>query len=316
VTAPSRIFAGGALVAAIFLLIGANAAAADPISLAAYRGALDSARTQVERARATSGAERATAIAAAAATVRGITEVRAGDAIFNALPHEPLLSLLRSGDDTSLDRAAGMLQQTIAVLDTANARGIDPASARAMLQAVLGSSDFRAQPDWRDAILELIRDLLGALFPNLTAPEFTRYQIAVALTGVITVLLVIVANNARRGIRAKLTREAAIASSAAAYRPRAADHLRAADDAVRGGRLRQALRELFLGALAGLEERGGLSLDPALTDREILARAAGSPRAGDLSSLVALYEPAWYGVREPSSSEVERAAELARRIGA
>jgi hypothetical protein len=251
----------------------------------------------------------------AIATLTAITAVDAGGATFTALPHEPILALLRAGDDRSLQLASGMLEETASGIPGAPGVAIDADHARAILSATLASSDFQRQPSWTDALAEVLRNLLAGLFPNLRAPTLTPLQIAVVLTGIVTLLIAIVATNAVRGLRAKITREAILASALAAERPRAADLLREADDAVRGGRLREALRSLFLAGLAGLEERGGLRLDPALTDREILARAAGSPRAGDLSTLVSLYEPVWYGVREPTSTEVERAGDLARKIG-
>lgn len=302
-------------VLALLLLVPLPRVAAAPISLQAYRAALTTARTQVDAARQVSGADRQRSIGVAAATLSGITEVQAGDATFTSLPHEPLQALLRAGDDASLAQASGMLAETIAALDSVRVGQLDPVKARSVLDATLGSSDFRRQPSWTDALAELLRDALAALFPDLRAPQVTNREVAIALTGIVTLLIVIVATNATRGLRAKITREAMLASSGASDRPHASDHLRAADDAIRDGHLRDALRELFLAALAGLEERGGVRLDPALTDREILVRAAGSPRADDLSALVALYEPAWYGVREPTATEVERADELARRIG-
>ena len=304
-----------ALALALLLVAPQSRADAASISLPAYRAALASVQAQVDAARRASGAERQRALAAATSALAAITEVQAADATFTSLPHEPIGALLRAGDDRSLERASGMLAETIASIPLGSVGGIDPTRARSVLDATLASSDFRRQPSWTDALAELLRDALAALFPDLRAPTFTNLQVAIALSGIVTLLIVIVATNATRGLRAKITREAILASARAADQPQAADRLREADEAIRAGRLRDALRALFLGALAGLEEHGGIRVDPALTDREILARAAGSPRAGELSSLVALYEPAWYGVREPTRSDVDRAAELARRIG-
>jgi uncharacterized protein DUF4129 len=119
-----------------------------------------------------------------------------------------------------------------------------------------------------------------------------------------------------RGLRERIGREAVATIDTPADRPRAPAHLAAADAAVRAGNLRDAVRELFLFTLVSLEERGALRHDPALTDREVLARAAGLPRAADLAALVNAYERVWYGVREPNADEVTRARELARRIAA
>jgi hypothetical protein len=305
-----------AVVLLALLLLSPHARAdAAPISLSDYRGALASVRIEVDSARRASGADRRRATAAALSTLAGITEVQAGGATFTALPHEPIAQLLRDGDDSSLELASGMLAETIAALPSDAGATVDAERARSLLTATLASSDFRRQPSWNEALAELLRDGLAALFPDLRAPTLTSLQVAVALSGVVTLLVAIIAYNAARGLRAKIAREAVLASASTMDRPGAADRLREAEEAIRRGRLRDGLRALFLAALAGLEERGGVRLDPALTDREILARAAGSPRADELSSLVALYEPAWYGVREPTEAEVARAGELARRIG-
>ena len=300
------------LLTALLFLLPVTRANADPISLAAYRSALVNARTEIDVARQRSGDDRRRAIGAAMSILSGVTEVTAGDATYTALPHEPLQALLRDGSDDSLERASGMLGETIAAIGGGTAF-LDPAQARSALDAILASTDFRPQPDWHDALLAILRALLGS--SDLRVPQVTAVQIATALSGVVTLLLALIAIYATRGLRAKITREAVLAAALSSDRPRAVDHLSAADEAIRRGRLRDALRSLFLAALAGLEERGGLRLDPALTDREILARAAGSARVDDLSSLVELYEPAWFGEREPTPSEVERAADLARRIG-
>jgi hypothetical protein len=304
-----------ALLVALLVAGSSIEATAAPISLSAYREVLLTARAEVDAARQTSGDQRRAGLDVAVATLQGVSEVEAAGATFTALPHEPIVSLLRSGDDSSLARASGMLDETIGALSTASGSVVDPDQARAVLEATLRSSDFRRQPSWIEALAELLRDLLGRLFPNVRVPTISEYQIAVPLAGVITLLLVIIAVNAARGLRAKVTREAVLAAAAVSERARATDHLRAADDAIRERRLREALHHLFLASLAGLEERAGLRLDPSLTDREILARAAGSPRAEDLGALVALYEPAWYGVREPTPAEIDRAGDLARRIG-
>ena len=300
------------LLGALLFLVPVARASADPISLSGYRDALINARTHIESARHLSGDDRRRSIGVAMTILSGVTEVTAGDATYTALPHEPIQSLLRDGSDASLDLASGMVAETIAAIGS-GAGVVDPAHARAVLDAVLASTDFRPQPDWRDALLTILRALLGNT--DVRLPQVTRLQLATVLSGVVALLVAIIATNAVRGLRAKITREAVLAATLVSDRPRAADHLSLAEDAIRRGRLRDALRSLFLAGLAGLEERGGVRLDPALTDREILARAAGSARADDLSSLVGLYEPAWFGEREPTPLEVQRAGDLARRIG-
>lgn len=307
-----------AIVGLLLAVVVSARASADPISLITYVGVLGDARAQVDLARRSTGTARDTALARATTLLVGVAEVRVGSVVYTALPHGPVLALLRAGDDASLQLASSSLGETLDAVREGTVIGpsADASDARARLDATLASPDFRRVPDWREAALQALLEILVRLFPGLRAPTLTLPDVAPPLVAVATILLVVVFANVRRGLRARIVREAALATVLAAPRPVAADHLRAADEALRAGRLRDALRALFLAGLSGLEEHGGVRVDPALTDREILARAAGSPRADELASLVRLYEPAWYGVREPTRDELDRARDLARRIGA
>ena len=93
-----------------------------------------------------------------------------------------------------------------------------------------------------------------------------------------------------------------------------AAHRRAAEAALAGGRAREAIHELYLYVLRSLAARELIRYDPALTDHELLLRAAAIPNADALRDLVALYERAWFGLREPDAAEAERARSLATRV--
>jgi hypothetical protein len=88
-------------------------------------------------------------------------------------------------------------------------------------------------------------------------------------------------------------------------------HLRAADAAIAAGRSRDALHALYLYVVTTLEVRETIHYDPALTDRELLLRAAAIPHADSLRDLVGLYERSWFGMRDPSRDEARRARDLA-----
>ncbi len=305
------------VLALLLLPLVGGVAQADPIPLVEYERVLADARAQADIARGAQGEVRQLAVRRALTLLSGATEVRVGTAVYTAVPHATVRALLETGDDANLASASAMLDETLAAVRRAEALGGgDPAPARAFLDGVLRSPDFRRVPDWRDALTAFLRDLVADLFPDLRAPRVTQEQLTVLIGAAAVALLAFVASSSLRGARAKVTREALLARGSSPRGPSAADHLRAADEARRAGRLRDALRELFLGALLALERRGGVRVDPALTDREILARAAHLARAGDLEALVALYERAWYGLHEPSDVDVERASELARRIAA
>ena len=56
--------------------------------------------------------------------------------------------------------------------------------------------------------------------------------------------------------------------------------------------------------------------DPALTDHELLARAAAIPQIGSLRDLVALHERVWFGLKPADRDDAARGRELAQRIAA
>ena len=79
-------------------------------------------------------------------------------------------------------------------------------------------------------------------------------------------------------------------------------------------RPREAIHALYLFALNTLVAREAIRYDPALTDRELLLRAAGVPHADALRDLVGLYERSWFGLRDPGVDEARRARSLALRV--
>jgi hypothetical protein len=95
-----------------------------------------------------------------------------------------------------------------------------------------------------------------------------------------------------------------------------AEHLRRADAAIAAGRSREGLHELYLFALAGLAAHETIRFDPALTDRELLARAAAIPQIAPLRALVALHERVWFGLKPAGPDDAARARALAEQVGA
>ena len=80
---------------------------------------------------------------------------------------------------------------------------------------------------------------------------------------------------------------------------------------MRSGHPRDAIHSLYLYAFATLAAREILRYDPALTDHELLRRAAQLPRADALRDLVQLHERVWFGLRDASEPDVARARTLA-----
>lgn len=305
-----------ALIAACLLSLG-GVARADPISLAAYRQALADVRAQVLAARATGGVAREATLATAIGALDALREVRVDTAIYTAPPHALLTALLRRGDDANLDLAAGVLAETLRALEPSRGGSLlDPAQARRSLDGVFSSTDFERTPDWRDVVADLLRRAVAVVLPDLRAPTIQRLWVTLALAPIAVGLALLVFWVTGAGLRERVRREVALRVATETRRSTAGDRLRAAEAALAAGRARDAVRELFLFALVALEERELLRVDPALTDREVLARAAGLPHARDLAALADVYERSWYGVRDPSDAEVARANDLARRIAA
>jgi hypothetical protein len=207
-----------------------------------------------------------------------------------------------------------ILDAHIATADRAVQRGIDPATADARLRDVVGDaaspgtslSGVAAVIDWIASRIAAFVSGLGG-FPDL---RFLPWIVAAFGVGLV---LVIVATLGR-GVRERVRREVFLPDRALARADDPAAHRRAAEVALAGGRAREAIHELYLYVLQTLAARELIRYDPALTDQELLLRAAAIPNADALRDLVALYERAWFGLREPDAVEAERARLLAVRV--
>src|SRR5207253_7679891 len=109
-----------------------------------------------------------------------------------------------------------------------------------------------------------------------------------------------------RGVRERIRREALAGDVRVGATADPSAHLRLADAAIADGRARDALHELYLFALAMLAAHETIRFDPALTDRELLARAAAIPQIGSLRALVALHERAWFGLKPADLADAAR----------
>lgn len=205
------------------------------------------------------------------------------------------------------------LDLLVATLDRAAERTIGDARADGALREVLAAGSATSVPLPQVLVRALLswaaRVLLG--LPGVVG-AIGGAPLVLGAAGV-GVVLAIVALLGRR-LPERFRREVL---GAAAARPTAADpaeHRRRAEALRAAGRAREAVHELYLYALRALGARGALRYDPALTDRELLARAGAAPQASDLRELVALHDRAWYGLRPPGPDELERARTLAERV--
>ena len=210
---------------------------------------------------------------------------------------------------------------TLAILDAyiANAEraartGIDPATADARLREIVGQPEAPGTSlSGVAALLDWITSRLAAFVSGIRGiPDLRFVPWVVAALGIGLALFIIATLG--RGVRERVRAEVLLSDRALAPSEDPAAHRRAAEAALAAGRAREAIHELYLYVLRTLAARELIRYDPALTDRELLIRAAAIPNADALRDLVALYERAWFGLREPDAAEAERAQSLATRV--
>ena len=203
------------------------------------------------------------------------------------------------------DAALAHLDAAVAAAERA-AGGTSGEAADARLRELLQQQQLRTSGLSLVAIGRALADRLfgwaprpdvGVLFPLLGA-------VGVLLAAVLTMLIA-------RGTRERLRREVLLPRALRDRRADPHEHLAHADASLVAGRQRDAVHALYRYALAALAARDVLPDDPALTDRELLARAAGVAHVADLRELLQLHDTAWFGLREVSQSEAVRARSLA-----
>ena len=282
---------------------------ADTVSPRDYRQRLADARALVAQARALSGPARDTAVTRARLTLVVTTAI--------ALPSGELpidgsaLADRIASSDASLDAALALIDAQLALASRALSPAIDEARSDAALRDVLRAvEESAASPSLLDAIARAIQRFLA----GLEGPR-VDFGLVWPILGILgAAIIFFVVATLGRGLGERVRTEVALHEAAGAERPDPARHLRAADDALAAGRPREAIHALYLFALTALVAREAIRYDPALTDRELLVRAAAIPHADALRDLVALYERSWFGLRDPGAEEARRARSLALRV--
>lgn len=276
---------------------------------AAYRQRLLEAGQLIEQARASRGATRA------ALVVRAKQLLSQTDAI--VLPSGALAINDRAladriePTDASLQAAAELIATQSALAARAVSPGIDASRADAALREALRqseSSQGSATP------LEVIALAIAAFLAGLTGPQpdLSVLWPAVGMVGVAAILFVVATLG--RGLRERVRSEVVLREAPSGERQDPTHHLRTADESLAAGRSRDAIHALYLYALTSLVAREVIRYDPALTDGELVLRAAAIPHADALRELIGAYERAWFGLREPTSDEARRARTLALRV--
>ncbi len=142
---------------------------------------------------------------------------------------------------------------------------------------------------------------------TLSLPDVVLYIILAACAA----LLIYIAVRLRRG-----PVEWAVPNEGAQHAgPGETAHLAAADAFAAAGRLREALHELLLQALADVRRQSGGRLDPSLTSREILRDGRLAPAAQDvLAGIVSEVEWTYFGLRPASLAAWEECRTLYNRL--
>jgi hypothetical protein len=225
----------------------------------------------------------------------------------------PVADLL--GGANGANAAVAILDVYIDSADSAVRSGADAATADARLRDVLGTAGNAGNSlSGVAALLAWIFSRIAAFFSGIRAGIPNLQLVPWVVTAIGIGLALFIVATLGRGLRERVRTEVLLPDRTLARAEDPAAHLRAAEAALAGGRAREAIHELYLYVLRTLAARELIRYDPALTDRELLLRAAAIPNADSLRDLVALYERAWFGLREPDAAEAQRARSLASRV--
>jgi hypothetical protein len=263
----------------------------------------------VEQARASAGTTRA------ALVLRAKELLSQTDAIAlpsGALPiNDRALADRIEPTDASLQAAAELIATQSMLAARAVSPQIDAERADAALREVVRQSESSQEAA---TPLEVIALAIAAFLAGLTGPQpdLSVLLPAVGMAGVAVILFVVATLG--RGLRERVRSEVALREAPSGERQDPTHHLRAADEALARARSRDAIHALYLYALTSLVAREAIRYDPALTDGELVIRAAGIPHADALRELIGVYEQAWFGLREPTADEARRARTLAVRV--
>lgn len=280
---------------------------ADTLDRTAYAARLTEARAALSSARIAPPASRGPLVDRVRALLRETTAIRLDDGSAVPVDDGPLAARL-DASDAAIDAALADL----ALLASAASRTatIDTAAAAARLRQLVG--EHRALGGQISLIDVLSRWLARSLAGLGGSPPDPRVVVAAA-GGIGLALVLLIAGILGRDLRERFRREVVLPEIAAERGADPAAHLRAAEDAIRAGRARDAILALYAYAIAALAAREAIRYDPSLTDRELLARARTIPNADALRDLVDLHERVSYGLREARAVDAERARALALR---
>jgi hypothetical protein len=274
---------------------------ATPAALADYAAALATAQAL---------------LAAAGDDARALAAARRELAPFRTLqlPNGETVSVqpLLGAVDTPLTRADAAARLATARTQLQLAVNDQTAARLALLDSVWQLPEFTRGETLGERFLRWLSELLDGLLPDLQPdPAAQRATSAVAeLAGwaiaaiAALVLLWLLGLWLRRFLGRFVIDAAAEQANGDAALPRTPAEARArADELARTGAYRDAVRNLYLAALLGLERRRLVPADRSLTNREVLAQVpAENALQPLLRPVVDTFDVVWYGVREPDAA--------------
>lgn len=308
-----------ALLALLLCVLGGGTVSADTLTIDAYRSRLREARSLVLAARSAPAAQRSSLASQAAGLLRTTDRLTLRDGSTLAVDDGALASRVAGGGDAALTAALADLDARLAAADGAVATRLSGAVVDERLRAVLPAAPAAQAEDGLLSFLIRFLELLGRALGVVTRATLSFVDpafVVAVVTGVGIAIALIVLGVLGRGVRERIRHEALSGDLRTGATEDPAEHLRRADAAIASGRARDALHELYLFALAALAARGTIRFDPALTDRELLARAAAIPQIASLRTLVALHERAWFGLKPAEPADAARARALAEEVAA
>ena len=220
------------------------------------------------------------------------------------------------GDDDAMIRAIADLDARIAMADGAAGARLSGAVVDDRLRSVIRARPAAQNDPGLIGLLVVLLAQAVSFVGRGTLAAVDPYFLFAAVAGIGLGIAFLVLGILGRGARERIRREVLAGDVRVGASEDPAAHLRRADAAIAAGRSRDALHELYLYALVMLAARETIHFDPALTDRELLARAAAIPQIGSLRALVALHERVWFGLKPADLDDTARARELAERVAA
>jgi hypothetical protein len=221
--------------------------------------------------------------------------------------------------DAALTSGLADLDARVAIAEGAVSSRATGELVDARLRSVLRPRPAQAQNEGLLALIAAFLDLISRALGFVGRGALSQvdpYFVIALVTGLGLAIALLVLGVLGRGVRERIRHESFAGDVRVGTALDPTEHLRRADAAIAAGRAREALHELYLFALVSLAARETIRFDPALTDRELLARAAAIPQIGSLRALVALHERVWFGLKTADPDDATRARELAERVAA